>query len=166
MRTLMSCLLRPYFDRNGHNSEVCTLDRIWEIRKLVNIRSQDYILLAHAFLGCDTTFWIYWLGKDRVMKTDKMKEACKHAFLVFYDSSSKKEDIQKVGEKFLLTILGRSKNISLDEAWAKVLMEEINGKQVVKPKRLPPTGHCACFHFYSVYCQFQQWLGNLVLPHE
>ena len=51
----MSCLLRHYFDQNGHNIEVCTLDRIWEIRKLVNTRSQDYILLAHAFLGCDTT---------------------------------------------------------------------------------------------------------------
>ena len=44
-----------------------------------------------------------------------MKEACKHASLVFCDSSSKKEDIQKGGEKFLLAILGRSKNISLDE---------------------------------------------------
>ena len=45
-------------------------------------------------------------------------------------------------------------------------MEKIDGKQVVKPESLPATTHCACFHFYSVYCQFQQWLGNLVLPHE
>ena len=35
-----------------------------------------------------------------------MKEACKHASLVFYDSSSKKEDIEKAGENFLLTLLG------------------------------------------------------------
>ena len=44
-----------------------------------------------------------------------MKEACKHASLVFYDSSSKKEDIEKADKKFLLTLLGQSENISLDE---------------------------------------------------
>ena len=47
------CLLWHYFDRNGHNIEVCTLNRIWEIRKLLNTGSQDYILLAQAFLGFD-----------------------------------------------------------------------------------------------------------------
>ena len=53
------CLLWHYFDRNGHNIEVSTSDQIWKIRKLVNTGSQDYILLAHAFLGCDTTSRIY-----------------------------------------------------------------------------------------------------------
>ena len=110
------CLLWHYFDRNAHSIEVCTSDRIWEIRTLVNTESQDFILLTHAFLGCNTTFRIYGLGKERILKTDKTKEACKHASLVFYDSSSKKEDIQKAGKKFLLTLLGRSKNVSLDEA--------------------------------------------------
>ena len=87
------CLLWHYFDRNDHNIEVSTSDRIWELTKLVNTGSQDYILLAHTFLGCDTTSRIYGLGKERLLKTDKMKEACKHASLVFYDSSSKKEDL-------------------------------------------------------------------------
>ena len=95
-----------------------------------------------------------------------MKEAYKHDSLVFYDSSSKKEDIQKAGEKFLLTLLGRSKNISLGEARVKVFVKKINGKQVAKPESLPPTTHCACFHFYRVYSQVQEWLGNLVLPYE
>ena len=100
------CLLWHYFDRNGHNIEVCTLNRIWEIRKLLNTGSQDYILLAQAFLGCDTISRIYGLQKERVLKIDKMKEACKYASLVFYDSSSKKEDIEKAGENFLLILLG------------------------------------------------------------
>ena len=106
------CLLWHYFDRNGHNIEVCTLNRIWEIRKLLNTGSQDYILLAQAFLGCDTISRIYGLQKERVLKIDKMKEACKYASLVFYDSSSKKEDIEKAGENFLLILLGWSKNIT------------------------------------------------------
>ena len=93
-----------------------------------------------------------------------MKEAYKHDSLVFYDSSSKKEDIQKAGKKFLLTLLGRSKNISLGEARVKVFVKKINGKQVAKPESFPPTTHCACFHFYRVCSQVQEWLGNLVLP--
>ena len=66
------CLLWHYFNPNDHNIQVCTSDRIWEIRKLVSTGSQDYILLAHAILGCDTTSRIYGLGKERVLKTDKM----------------------------------------------------------------------------------------------
>ena len=116
-------------------------------------------------MGCDTTSRIYGLGKERVLKTDKMKEACKLASPVFYDSRSKKEDFQKAGEKLMLTLLGRSQVSSLDEARAKVFMEKIDGKQVVKPESLPPTTHCASFHFYRVYCQLQEWLGNPVLPH-
>ena len=69
--------------------------------------------------------------------------------------------MQKAGKKFLLTL-----NISLDETWLKVFMEKIDGKQVVKSESLPSTTHCECFHFYRVYCQVQEWLGNLVLPNE
>ena len=89
-------------------------------------------------MGCNTPSQIYRVGKERVLKTDKTKEACKHASLVFYDSSSKKEDIEKADKKFLLTLLGRSENISLDEARAKVSMEKTDVKQVVKPESLPP----------------------------
>ena len=35
-----------------------------------------------------------------------MKKSCKHASLAFYDSSGKKEHIQKAIKMFLLTLLG------------------------------------------------------------
>lgn len=66
------------------NIEVCIWDRIREIRKLVNTESQDYFLLAHGILGYDRNSRIYRLGKERVLKTDKMKKACAQASLVFY----------------------------------------------------------------------------------
>ena len=99
------------------------------------------------------------------MKTDNLKKAWKHASLVFFDSSSKKEDTQKAEEKFLFTLVGQSKSISVNEARVKFFIENIDGKQVVKQQCLPLTIHCACFHFYRVYYQVQECLGNLVLPH-
>ena len=95
-----------------------------------------------------------------------MKETCKHPSLLFYYNTSEKEDIQKAGEKVLLTLLDQSKSISLDEARPKVFMEKIDGKQVVKSESLLPKTHCAHFPFYRVYCQVEEWLGNLVFPHE
>ena len=86
-------LLWHYFDRNGHNIEVCTLDQIWKIRKLKKAGSQDYILLAHSILGRNTTARIDGLENEMALKIDKMKEACKHASLAFYERSCKNKDI-------------------------------------------------------------------------
>ena len=74
-------------------------------------------------MGYDKTSQIHGLRKERVIKTYKMKKSCKHASLAFYDSSGKKEHIQKAIKMFLLTLLGWSKSISLNEARAKFFME-------------------------------------------
>ena len=72
---------------------MCTLDQIWKIRKLKKAGSQDYILLAHSILGRNTTARIDRLENEMALKIDKMKEACKHASLAFYERKCKNKDI-------------------------------------------------------------------------
>ena len=59
-----------------------------------------------------STFQTYGLDKRITSKTDKMKESYKHASLAFCDSSSKKECIQKAGQKFPLKISNWTKRKS------------------------------------------------------
>ena len=110
-----------------------TQDRIWEIRKLVNTGSKDYIFLDHVISSFNTTYRIYGLGKERVLKTDEIRKPVKHASLAFHDSSNQK----KIFKKLAKVLLGWSNRIKLDEAQDKCFMERIYGKWVVKPEDPP-----------------------------
>ena len=58
-----------------------------------------------------------------------------------------------------------SKDPNLDVLRLKTFMNKV-GKQLVKPSNLPPTSDSARFHYYRVFGQVQEWLGNDMPPTE
>ena len=121
---------------------------------------QNLILLMHAFLGYDHTSRVFGIGKGKVCKNNTMKNAFVSAASIFYQCSSRKEEVKKAGEDLMLTVLNRTKDVTLDAARLKVFMEKIKKHEVVKPESLPPTSDAAAQHFSRVYSQIQEWLGN------
>ena len=76
-----------------------------------------------------------------------------------------KDELNYAGEKILIYLYKpRSTASTLDQLRVESFKERVtNSKQVVDGKQLPPTSDSAKYHFYRVYYQVQEWLGNLTL---
>ena len=84
--------------------------RQWHINRLIKEAGmQDIILMMHAFLGCDQTSRVYGVGKGKIVKNKKHREACRQAAALFYAYSSTSKNIKAAGEKLMLNMLNREK---------------------------------------------------------
>lgn len=62
---------------------------------------KELILLIHAFLGCETVFRIYSIGKDKITKSPKLVNICFDVAQIFCNHLSSKLDIQEAGRKLI-----------------------------------------------------------------
>ena len=120
----------------------------------------SFILLAHAFTGCDTTSRLYNIGKEKILKSAVLRKACEEAAVVFYSPVSSKNEIALAGQMLLLALYNRKNVATLDDLRSKIFMEKVDGINVIKPESLPPTTEAMTHHSYRVYHQVQTWLGN------
>ena len=119
-------LLWHYLKNKEHRVLLQGPTKIWDIQKLTKeVGMQNLILLMHAFLGCDQTSRVFGIGKGKVWKNNTMKNAFVSAASIFYQCSSRKEDVKKAGEDLMLAVLNRTKDVTLDAARLKVFMEKI-----------------------------------------
>ena len=122
------------------------------------------MLLQHAFLGWDTVSRIFGIGKNKIMNNSHLIIACQEAAKTFYSLTSTREEIENAGLRLLLAVYNRKKFTCLNKLRHKIFMENICGKNAVKPEQLPPTLDSAKQHFLRVYHQIQTWLGHTLDP--
>lgn len=135
---------------------------------LVNVK--DVILFLHAATGSDTTCAIFGKGKKLAYKVLKSNpELCRKVKL-FYQPLAARDDIASVGEEFLLALYNSKRCNNLNELRYFMYSKRVGSKQKRKSaldlSNLPPTSDAARQHFFRVYLQVQDWLGNEMVATE
>lgn len=125
-----------------------------------------YLLVLHAFSGCDTTSAPYNLGKMKILNT-LLKNPHLSNIFERYLSRKTLPNIIAVAGSTLFTALygGNPSKKSLNE-----LRYQCYARLSIKSKAnmasLPPTEDAARYHSYRVYHQVQTWLGNTLDPED
>ena len=114
--------------------------------------SSKYILFIHAFLGCDTTSWIYVFGKSALLKKIQSDKHLMQAAQAFLSPQSSSAEIQKAGEQATVILCNRKPDESLNGLWYKTYNEKVATNVVhVQPQVLPPTEAAKKFHSFRVF---------------
>ena len=132
---------------------------------------RQVILFLHVMTGCDTTSGLFRQGKSQAFRLVQKKREMRQIAAVFMNAKSTKSEIERAGEKFLVELYGGKKGDVLNKTRFKKYVRavarqpiHIHGK--LELAALPPTLAAAISHFYRVYHQVQQWLGNDLDPTE
>lgn len=127
----------------------------------------NVLLFLHAATGCDTTSAIFRKGKRQAATLLQRNTELRTLVKIFNDPTSTKKDIAVAGEHFLLHLYGAKVNSSLNKQRYFAYNRAV-AKLSVQAKfdlaTLPPTYAASTQHFYRVYLQVQQWLGNNLVP--
>ena len=121
---------------------------------------RNFILLAHAFGGTDTTSSMFSKGKKQVLNLLATEVDLQPVINIFNDPAAKHEDIGKAGEQiFVYLYSGQRKKTDkfLNELRFEAFATSLK-KKSCKLESLPPTEAAAKFHSYRVYLQIQIWL--------
>ena len=87
---------------------------------------KEFILLAHAFSGCDTTSSIFGKGKKQLLKLLQNEPLVKDVINTFNNKNSKHKEIQKAGETLFLYLYGdKSGKLSLNEYRCNVFKQSL-----------------------------------------
>lgn len=133
---------------------------------------KENILFLHALTGCDTTSCFYGKGKKSVFNSIEKKSInsdLKEAIEEFKLENQPQTSIYKNGLLILLYMYNAPKKITYVDkykhtSFTKAISKKKKSLKPVKLESLPPTSDAAKQHFYRVYLQVQQWLGNDLIP--
>lgn len=83
---------------------------------ILNLQNQfkneiPHFMFIHAIGGCDTTSSIFWQGKLKNLKNVQKHTEIYDSLTLFNNEYSSPEDIERIGEKFLLKLYNASVNI-------------------------------------------------------
>lgn len=119
---------------------------------------RKYILLLHAFTGCDSTSALFNQGKIKVINNLKKRTYVKEAMNAFYDENADPDGIDAAGEKIFVAIYGGQPDEELN-----TLRYNYFARSVTKSKfnlsSLPASKAAARQHSLRCYHQVQKWLG-------
>ena len=122
------------------------------------------ILVALAFLGCDTTY-VRGFGKSAALKLIRNNKDFEDQTTIFSNPNSAKADVIKAGERALVCLNKGKSDDNLDSLRLQCYQQKISRTTIfVKPEVLPPTSGAAIYHCMRVYLQVQQCMGNPSQP--
>ena len=138
--------------------------RIWNIKQVkIDLGSFacKHIIFLPAMLGCDTTSWLYGVGKGTILKTFKTNFELQKATEAFDTILSTSSQIVSAGESVLVIMYGCKTNESLKTLrWRKYCEKLATSLAHIDPKGLPPTSAASKYHSYRVYYQICQWKSS------
>lgn len=142
------------------------VDVIYESQK--NKHLKHSILFAHAFTGCDTVSAIFGKGKKKLLDLIIKKNELMQDVEQFYNSCATAENIQKAGERLMLSLYGQfTPDVTASQCRVTQFMEVIKkSKKAINLATLPPTSAATSLHSFRTYYQVQQWLGNQLDPEQ
>ena len=123
----------------------------------------NFILLAHAFGGCDTTSAIFNKGKKQILNLLATEPELQSAIKIFNKYDSTKDEVREAGEILFLNIygykkIGKSHEIHSLDALRYFLYTKSLDNITQKLETLPPTPIAAEYHSYRVFLQIQNWI--------
>ena len=137
-----------------------------DIAEALPARQKKYLLVCHAFTGCDTTSGLSGHGKAKLLEVLCSGEV-DDALDVFSNPNATKPEIQTSGEALFKHIHHGSE--SGDGTLAELRFNRFNKQAkvgVIRPETLPPTSGAALQHSLRSYLQVQDWmqLRTMSLP--
>lgn len=148
-------------------SKAVTVFRIRDIQDAIG-ETKDHLMFLHAVSGCDTVSAILRQGKIKAFNIAHNRREYDN-LNIFTNSGSTHEDVERVGEAFLLKLYGASTYDSLDKYRPIAYKRAIGRSSLCSEFRLeslPPTSAAAKQHSYRTYHTVQQWMGNDISPIE
>lgn len=122
----------------------------------------QYILISHAFSGCDATSAIFGHGKVKLCSVlEKSSGEMEHALDVFLDEQSTNGKITEAGELVFKALYQQgtfSGLETLDDMRYDLFKKSVSAGKV-NLARLPPTSDAAALHSLRSFYQIQVWLG-------
>ena len=99
-----------------HQEKSCKIININIMFQCIPESKLEYILVAHALSGCDTTSGFFGIGKCKLFKSSILEDNPQLACTLLNTDSSP-ADIIKAGEAIIMKLYGKQKNHvdSLDE---------------------------------------------------
>jgi len=123
----------------------------------INLVVKPYLLLIHAFGGCDTTSAIQDKGKAAILNLIQNSKKARTIADVFMDPESSRKQIGNAGvELFVLLYKGKASDTLADLRY-NLYMKMAASAQKIDPSKLPPTEDTAIQHSLRVYLQIWQW---------
>ena len=127
-----------------------------EIIASLTDQQKRYLLMCHAFTGCDTVSSIYGYSKGKLFETLTSSDLLNDQLDVFYNEDSTQEEIQRAGIEIFQYIY-KSHGTPL----SKIRLHRYNKQSkigVIRPESLPLTDSAAAQHSLRTYLQLQDWL--------
>ena len=116
-----------------------------------------YLLVIHAFGGCDTTSSIHDKGKGSILNLVQKSKEARNLCDVFLDPESSQDQISQAGiQLFVLLYKGKATDTLADLCY-NLYMKMAASALKLDPSKLPPTENAARHHSLRVYLQLWQW---------
>lgn len=130
-----------------------------------NIR--NYILIAHAFSGCDTTSAIFGKGKKQLLRLFESERGLQQSALTFSCNKSTHADVSRAGEIIFMYLYGSKLGsfANLDDLRFHLFQKSLK-RTHAKLESLPPTSAAAAQHSFRCFYQVQFWKGNPLNPEK
>lgn len=145
---------------NEHHHMILTTSKgrysIREVKDSLTELEKKYLLLCHAFTGCDTVSSIYGFSKEKLFSMLTSTDLLHKQFDVLCNPTSAQEQIKQSGIEIFQFIYN-----SLGTPLAKIRLHRYNKQSkagVIRPEGLPPTDSAAAQHSLRAYLQLQDWL--------
>lgn len=110
---------------------------------------------VHAMSGCDTTSAMFGIGKVKHFKLLLRSRVLREAVSIFGDPSASRENISKIGEKFVAAVYSNVDNVyKLDDLRYLFAVST----KFISVERMPPTSRACAFHSLRVHHQVTTWM--------
>lgn len=153
-------LLIHHVKENGFPVYVTTQTgtyKIQDMQQALSVEEKIYILIIHAFTGCDTVSGIHGFGKTTLLQ--RLCSAPQHVkghMRTFLSATSSKEEIAHSGKILFQYIYGGLGTSLGDLRYTIFTKKAATG--VIAPESLPPTDGSAVQHSLRSYIQTQDWV--------
>ena len=155
---ILIMLVHHYDSGIHHDIHVVTAKGTYSIKDIASTLTFDekrFLLLGHAFTGCDTVSSIYGFSKEKLFE-----RLCDSSLFpqmeIFCDGESTKEDLQHAGLE-IFQHLYKSPGTPL----STIRVHQFNKQSkagVIRPESLPPTDSAAIQHSLRAFLQLQDWM--------
>jgi len=112
---------------------------------------RKYILLIHAFGGCDTTSAIFGQDKTSIMTLLRRNKLARNAAETLVKSGASISEVGEAGIKLFVLLYNGKDTDTLSKLRCVKYKSMVSSSLVIKPERLLPTGRAAWFHITCLF---------------
>ena len=116
---------------------------IWDIFQIQKELGRDVsqgLLFTHALSGCDTTSWLFGIGKGEFLQTLCHKIEFSEVACNFLIKEQPTDEVIATGERALITMCGTQGELNLAHVRARIFATKVtNARTFVHPQHLSPT---------------------------